>query len=71
MPTLGGDEWDRPGGPLYDPKGLSALRESIRNNLSDSVQYHELDAHINDVKFVESVLEIFDTWCVKGIVSAK
>jgi len=68
LPTKGGNEWDRDGGPLSDPEGLEAFIEELRTNLSDNVSLVTLDAHINDVEFSNAALEIFDAWLADGVV---
>lgn len=69
MPSGGVDEWDRPGGPFHDPKGLAALASSIEDNLSDTIAFKALNAHINDDAFAETAMEIFDSWRASGIVA--
>ncbi len=68
LPLHGGNEWDREGGPLSDPEGLSAFVDEIRTVCPDTVDLVELDAHINDELFVTTVLEIFDDWVAGGLV---
>jgi uncharacterized protein (UPF0261 family) len=60
LPLQGGNEWDRPGGILSDPDGLSAFIEELRANCPANVSLVEIDAHINDAAFSEKVLEVFD-----------
>lgn len=69
LPTQGGNEWDRPGGPLCDPQGLEAFLVEIRQHCPAHVELLELDCHINDAMFVNQVLEIFDDWIEHGLVS--
>lgn len=68
LPTQGGNEWDRPGGPLCDPDGLAAFVDEVRAQCPDNVRLVEIDAHINDVAFTETVLETFDQWIADGRV---
>jgi uncharacterized protein (UPF0261 family) len=68
LPTAGGNEWDRPGGPLSDPEGLAAFIEELRANLPGNVTLTELDAHINDPAFAEAALAQLDDWIARGIV---
>lgn len=68
LPTQGGNEWDRPGGPLCDPDGLAAFVDEVRAQCPDNVRLVEIDAHINDVAFTETVLETFDQWIADGVV---
>lgn len=71
LPLQGGNEWDRPGGPLSDPKGLAAFCESIRQHCPPNVGLVELDAHINDTAFATRVMKIFDEWMEKGWIKAR
>lgn len=68
LPTKGGNEWDRPGGPLSDPAALAAFCEEIRTNCPANVTLIELEAHINDAAFTTAVLHQFDAWVATGIV---
>ncbi|MFZ7092936.1 Tm-1-like ATP-binding domain-containing protein [Primorskyibacter sp. 2E233] len=70
LPLQGGNEWDRPGGPLSDPEGLSAFVEELRTHCPANVTLVELDAHINDAAFSEAALKVFDDWQAKGVISA-
>lgn len=62
LPTQGGNEWDRPGGPLSDPAGLDAFVQEVRACCPDNVTLIEMDAHINDPEFSDMALKVFDTW---------
>jgi uncharacterized protein (UPF0261 family) len=68
LPTQGGNEWDRAGGPLSDPDALEAFCAAMRNHCPANVTLLELDAHINDAAFTEAALRIFDSWCASGLV---
>jgi len=68
LPTQGGNEWDRPGAPLHDADGLSAFCDEVRKTCPDNVDLVELDCHINDDMFSQTVLQLFDTWVEQGIV---
>jgi uncharacterized protein (UPF0261 family) len=69
MPLQGIDEWDREGGPFRDLEGLEAFYGQLRALLTDPVEVHEVDTHINDDLFAQSVLEVFDRWVDKGLIS--
>ncbi|HEX7582463.1 MAG TPA: Tm-1-like ATP-binding domain-containing protein, partial [Gaiellaceae bacterium] len=45
------------GGPFYDPVADEALREGLRETLSDAVEVHELDLDINDPTFAEAMAD--------------
>ncbi len=69
LPTQGGNEWDRPGGPLHNAEGLAAFLEEFRTHCPENVQVIELDCHINDAEFSDAVLAQFDLWQGENIVS--
>lgn len=68
LPRQGGNEWDRPGGPLSDPEGLAAFIEAFRANCPANVDLVELDAHINDKAFSDAVLAKIDAWIGDGTI---
>ena len=70
LPGQGIQEWDREGEPLHDPGALSALTDELRLTMPDTVEFHEIDAHINTPEFSAKALEIFDDWVARGIVPA-
>ncbi len=70
LPTQGGNEWDRPGGPLHDAEGLAAFISDIRAHCPENVTLIELDCHINDREFSDTVLSQFDLWQGEGILNA-
>jgi uncharacterized protein (UPF0261 family) len=70
LPTRGGHEWDREGGPLHDAEGLRAFCDEIRASCPPNVKLVELDAHINDPAFSDMVLVIIDRWIAEGRLAA-
>ncbi len=68
MPSQGGNEWDRPGGPLSDPEGLAAFCDEMRRACPENVRLVELDAHINDPAFTEAALAVVDEWRAAGVL---
>ena len=68
LPMLGGNEWDRAGGPLADAEGLAAFVDEMRRVCPANVRLIELDAHINDAAFTDAVLAQFDEWVASGVV---
>lgn len=70
LPLQGCNEWERPGSELYDPQGLAAFCDEVRNECPDNVELIELDAHINDTAFCDCVLTIFDDWVESGTIKA-
>ena len=69
MPKKGIDEWDKDGGPFQDDEGLAAFASTIREKVGPPVDLIELDAHINDQEFADTVLEVFDAWIADGTIS--
>ena len=68
LPQQGGNEWDRPGGPLSDPEGLEAFVQELRAHCPANVTLVELEAHINDPAFSDAALAIIDTWTEAGLI---
>jgi uncharacterized protein (UPF0261 family) len=68
LPLQGGNEWDRPGGPLCDPDGLTAFIEELRAVLPSNVVLSELEAHINDPAFTKAALAQVDAWIAEGVL---
>ncbi|MDP3174443.1 MAG: Tm-1-like ATP-binding domain-containing protein, partial [Phenylobacterium sp.] len=66
LPMCGIEEWDRPGAPLHDPEGLSALMDELDRCDWGGVQVSRIDAHINDAAFVRQALVVFDDWLARG-----
>ena len=68
MPQDGLGEWDREGADLHDRAGLMAFYEEMQTVCPANVKQVSIDGHINDPVFAETALDIFDRWCVEGIV---
>lgn len=68
LPTHGGNEWDRPEGPLHDAEGMAAFVDEARKSCPPNTALHEIDAHINDAAFSETVLGIIDAWIAEGVL---
>ena len=64
------DEWDKEGGPFHNPAGLQAFNTELIAKLDSTVTIVNSDAHINDDKFSQIALEIFDNWVKQGIIPA-
>jgi len=60
LPLRGLSEFDREGEIYYDPDGDRALFEELKRNLDSRINVVEVDAHINDLKFAQEVINIFD-----------
>lgn len=66
MPTQGVEEWDKPGEPAFDPEGLAAMVDEVRKSIT--VPLTEVDAHINDQAYADTVLAQLDAWVAQGLV---
>lgn len=67
--TNGGiEEWDRPGQEAHDPEAFNAFCDEMRAQMTDPIQFTELDCHINDQAFADKALEIFDAWVADGTI---
>jgi uncharacterized protein (UPF0261 family) len=70
LPLQGGNEWDRAGNPLSDSEALAAFCDAMRQHCPSNMKLLEVDAHINDAAFTQTVLQEFDHWLASGIVKA-
>lgn len=68
LPARGIEMWDRPGEPLHEPEALAAFVAAMRAAVPPGIEFHDLDAHINDDAFVDAALAVFDRWRAAGIV---
>lgn len=68
LPNGGIEEWDRPGGEAHDPEAFAAFCDEMRSQMTDPIQFSELDCHINDQAFADKALEIFDAWVTDGTI---
>lgn len=67
--TNGGiEEWDREGQEAHDPEAFGEFCDEMRQQMTDPIQFTELDCHINDQAFVDAVLQIFDRWIADGTI---
>ena len=71
LTTQGIEEWDKPGEPAYDPAGLAAFVDEMRKVIQPPIERSEIDAHINDQMFADTVLKLFDTWVAEGVVKTE
>lgn len=69
LPLQGCNEWDREGGPLSDPEGLEAFIQEVRAKCPSNVRLVEVEAHINDPAFSDTVLHVFDEWLDANVVT--
>ncbi len=70
LPSKGIHAWDKEGQDLYDPVSMKSYADAFRAGVPQSIEFHDLDAHICDEIFCETVLEIFDNWVEQGHIPA-
>ena len=70
LPNKGIQAWDREGEPLHNGKAMAAFAQAFRDKMPDNVEMREIDAHICDAAFSDTVLQIFDEWVAAGIIPA-
>ena len=68
LPVGGIEEWDQEGEPLHEPEALDAFVDEMRKAMPASVQFAEIEGHINGPEFAAKALDIFDRWVAEGIV---
>jgi uncharacterized protein (UPF0261 family) len=68
LPNQGIEEWDKPGEPAHDPRGLKAFIQASSSAAIGRVKTTVLECHINDDAFCEAVLSQLDAWVAQGIV---
>ncbi len=59
IPLRGFSEASKEGAPLHDPGADQVFIDTLRGNLSDSIEIIEVDCHINDDEFAAQVEETF------------
>ena len=69
MPEQGLGEWDRAGADLHNQAGLSAFLLELEQTLPRNVVAHRIECHINDAKFADKALEVFDSWRASGFIA--
>ena len=69
LPEQGLGEWDRAGADLHNQAGLSAFLLELEQTLPRNVVAHRIECHINDAKFADKALEVFDSWRASGLIA--
>jgi uncharacterized protein (UPF0261 family) len=69
LPEQGLGEWDRAGADLHNQAGLSAFLLELEQTLPCNVVAHRIECHINDAKFADKALEVFDSWRASGFIA--
>jgi len=60
IPLKGFSALDKPGAPFYDPETDEVLINELKTKLPPNIKFVVVDAHINDKKFVEEVIRVWD-----------
>ncbi|GAG31494.1 unnamed protein product, partial [marine sediment metagenome] len=60
IPLRGFSEYDKEGSVLFDPEADRAFIDSLKSRLTANVRVVEVDAHINEPKFAEKAVAIFE-----------
>ncbi len=68
LPLQGVEAWDKEGEEAHDSKALADMVDEVRNTMASRVPMTEVDAHINDKAFCDSVLAQFDKWVAEGVI---
>ena len=68
LPTVGIEEWDRPGQEAHEPEALAEFLDEMRQAIKPPVRMTEVDAHINDQAFADTALAVLDAWIADGTV---
>lgn len=68
LPNGGIQAWDREGEALHDPVAMNAYAQVLRDTMPGNVDLYEIDAHICDMAFCDTVLAILDRWVEQGVV---
>jgi len=66
IPLRGFSTVDEEGKHFYDPIADRAFSEAVKENVEEKVYVMEVDAHINDEKFAETVVNIFNKMYVSS-----
>ena len=69
LPEQGLGEWDRAGADLHNQAGLSAFLLELEQTLPRNVVAHRIECHVNDAKFADKALEVFDSWRASGFIA--
>lgn len=60
LPWRGFSEWSREGKIFCDPEGDGRLIRAFKENIQPKIKVIELDAHINDLVFIDTVIATLD-----------
>ncbi len=68
LPIQGVEAWDKEGEEAHDPEALTDMVDEARKTMPGRVPMTEVEAHINDKAFCDSVLAQFDKWVAEGVI---
>ncbi|SDW98311.1 Uncharacterized protein, UPF0261 family [Ruegeria halocynthiae] len=68
LPVQGVEAWDKEGEEAHDPQALADMVEEAQKVMPGRVSMTEVNAHINDAEFCDSVLAQFDKWVTEGVI---
>jgi uncharacterized protein (UPF0261 family) len=60
IPLKGWSEADAPNGPLHDPETNRVFTAELQSSLNNGIELIEVNAHINDAAFAETVVSSLD-----------
>jgi uncharacterized protein (UPF0261 family) len=60
VPLGGFSEFDRPGGPFYDPQAPEIFAEILKKTLKPEIPLHILPFNINDPEFARALIHAFE-----------
>lgn len=66
IPLRGFSSVDAEGQHFYDPQADAAFARVIKNSVKKKVDIIEVNAHINDVRFAQKIVDTFDKLLKKG-----
>ena len=68
LPLRGIQQWDQPGEPLCESESRAAFIDEFRSTIRPPATLVEVDGHINDQTFSDTVLAVLDDRIALGIV---
>jgi uncharacterized protein (UPF0261 family) len=60
IPRLGFSSFDEEGGVFWEPETDRSFARALKASLKPEIEVIEVEAHINDLLFAETVVEVFD-----------
>ncbi|MBW1774087.1 MAG: Tm-1-like ATP-binding domain-containing protein [Deltaproteobacteria bacterium] len=66
IPVGGYSFYNKDGLHFRDPEADQAFVQTLKDNLKPDISVREIDAHVNDPKFIEEILAVFETLLEKA-----